>query len=66
MCTISRDASEGFLEQISPMLVQSIQPWRNVKRLEILGILMRILLAHLGEARDGEVRQMLAELTRGL
>lgn len=48
------------------MLVQRIQPRRNVLRLEGMGILVGILRLHRRKTRDAEVWQVLAVLARGI
>jgi len=46
------------------MLVKRIQPRRTMVRLEVVGILVRILLLHRLEAGNIEVWQVLAVLAR--
>lgn len=58
--TVTCDALEGLGQERPPMLVQGIQPWRIMFRLEVMGVLMRILLLHNLEAGHIELGDVLA------
>jgi hypothetical protein len=45
------------------MHIKRMQPWRLVSSLEIMGVLVRILLAHHLKALQAEVWQVLAVFT---
>ncbi len=58
--TVVGDALEGLLEELAPVQVEAVQPGGDAALLEGRGVLVGVLLLHLGEARDGEVREVLA------
>lgn len=60
--TIGCDSFKWLLEQVEPVEVQAMKPWRDAARLKFLGIDVRILLLHGGEPRDAQVREELTIL----
>lgn len=64
--TVCRHALERLLQEIQPVHVQRMQPGRHPLRLEIIGILVRILIAHCLEPRQVQVWQILPIFARGL
>ena len=58
--TVVGDALEGLLEQLAPVKVQAVEPWRDAAFYECLCIFMSVLLLHLGEAGDAQVGEVLA------
>ncbi len=62
MYTVVGYPLEGLLEELAPVEVESMKPWRNSAVDEGLCILVGILLLHRREARDADIGEVLAIL----
>lgn len=62
LLTVRRDPSVWLLEELSPVQIQGVQPWRVSTLFELFCVNVSILLLHRGEARYAQVWQVLAVL----
>lgn len=57
--TIAGYALERLLVELQPVKVEAMKPWGVPPFNECFGVFMGILLLHLSEAGDGQVREVL-------